>query len=100
MSELRRLRDEIRVKLDLAGKETRNWWESIEPQLSSVEDKLVEGGGKVAGVSKAVGEELVSAFKRIRDRVGNEEGAEAEEAKVGADTEGDDGPTDADIVED
>ncbi|MBT8495780.1 MAG: hypothetical protein KJO07_22245 [Deltaproteobacteria bacterium] len=104
MSELKRLRDEIRVKLDLASKETKSWWENLEPQLTSVEDKLVEGGEKVADVSKAVGEELVSAFKRIRDRIGHDEG-EAGEAEVesvedkSSDHDASDA-TDAEIVDD
>lgn len=104
LTELKRLRDEIRVKLDLASKETRNWWDSLEPQLSSVEDKLKEGGEKVADVSKAVGEELVSALKRIRDRVG--EGRAASSGDASAEGEGGEGdgsggdqPTDAEIVD-
>jgi len=95
LDELRRVRDEIRVKLDLASKESRRWWEDLEPQLTQVEDKLLAGGDKVADVSKAVAEEFAAAFRRIRDRVGSEKAAEpGEPASDASDAD------DADIVDD
>lgn len=100
LDELRRLRDEIRVKLDLAGKESKRLWEDLEPQLSQVEDKLLGGGEKVADVSKTVAEEFASAFKRIRDRVSQPSGEDAEaEGGEGASADAE-GATDAELVED
>ena len=97
LDELRRVRDEIRVKMDLAGKESKRWWDEFEPQLSQVEDKLLEGGEKVADVSKTVAEEFASAFRRIRDRVGSDtpESADSPSAPAAADD-----PVDAELVDD
>ncbi len=94
LDELKRVRDEIRVKLDLASKETRRWWEDLEPQLSQVEDKLLAGGDKVADVSKAVAEEFTAAFRRIRDRVGTDKEEAASDEGEPAEA------SDADIVDD
>jgi len=102
LDELKRLRDEIRVRVDLAGKEAKTWWDDLEPQFSQVEGKIASGGEKVADVSRTVADEMASAFRRIRDRIGGEqakaeEGSSedtAEEASSDADE-----ATDAEIVD-
>lgn len=95
LDELKRVRDEIRVKIDLAGKETKRWWDELEPQLSQVETKIAAGGEKVADMSKAMADEMVSAFRRLRDRIAGDK-----DAGPGAgEGEDDSGATDAEIVD-
>lgn len=46
-ADLRRLADEVRVKLHLAGMELKEKWKEIEPELDAVERDLTAAGAKV-----------------------------------------------------
>ena len=73
---LRTLRDELRVKLNLAGKEARAAFESAEKSWHKLEGrlKLVERESKkeLAGVgeaARALVQEIREAYKRVRELV-------------------------------
>ena len=60
MQELRTLRDEIRVRLNLAGKEARDRWEQqLEPRLEKLEHQL-------RGATEATMESIRDAIERAR----------------------------------
>lgn len=46
-ADLRRLADEVRVKLHLAGMELKEKWKELEPELDAVEKDLTAAGAKV-----------------------------------------------------
>ncbi|MEO8904775.1 MAG: CBS domain-containing protein [Polyangiaceae bacterium] len=64
LTELAQLRDELRVKLHLAGLEVRAQWESVEPKLLALERSLEAQG---EGALEAAGELAVELTKTFRD---------------------------------
>ena len=68
VAELRKLRDEIRVQLHLAGMEAKSFWEGVEPKLADVEQKLEQGVDVTARYADVLLDELTRAFTRVRDR--------------------------------
>lgn len=68
VDELRKVRDEIRVQLHLAGMEAKSFWESVEPKLADIEQKLERGVDATAKYAEVVVDELTRALERMRDR--------------------------------
>lgn len=68
VDELRRLRDEIRVQLHLAGLDAKSFWEGLEPKLAEVESKLEHGVDATVRYADIVVDELAKALRQIRDR--------------------------------
>ena len=64
LAELSQLRDELRVRLHLAGLEVRAQWESVEPKLLGLERSLEQQG---EGAFEAAGELAVEVVKAFRD---------------------------------
>ncbi|HEX3852712.1 MAG TPA: CBS domain-containing protein [Polyangiaceae bacterium] len=64
LAELSQLRDELRIKLHLAGLEVRAQWESVEPKLLGLERSLEQQG---EGALEAAGELAVELVKAFRD---------------------------------
>ena len=64
LAELAQLRDELRVRLHLAGLEVRTQWESVEPKLLGLERSLEQQG---EGAFEAAGELAVEVVKAFRD---------------------------------
>jgi hypothetical protein len=56
---LKTLRDEVRVKLHLAGQEAKDRWQKIEPQIEKV-------GDDIAKTSKSAVDELVTRVKEFK----------------------------------
>lgn len=69
LEELRKLRDEIRVKVHLAGMEARERWEELEPKLEELEGQLERSGARATEATSIFFEELAAAFRRFRDRI-------------------------------
>lgn len=64
IEELTRVRDEIRVKLHLAGMEAKERWAELEPKLDKVEQDVEAAGETVA---EATGKLLSDIGKSIRE---------------------------------
>ena len=64
LAELSQLRDELRIKLHLAGLEVRAQWESVEPKLLGLERTLEQ---QSEGALDAAGELAVELVKAFRD---------------------------------
>ncbi len=65
LAELRTLRDELRVKVNLAGKEARERWRRLEAQARAAEAHA-RGGHPASGRSLA---KLVEELKRFKNRL-------------------------------
>jgi len=73
---LRTLRDELRVKLNLAGKEARDLFESAEKNWRTLEGRLrlveresqkeLQGVGEAA---RALAKEIRDAYRRVRELI-------------------------------
>ena len=64
LAELSQLRDELRVRLHLAGLEVRAQWEGVEPKLLGLERSIEQQGGVAF---EAAGELAVEVLKAFRD---------------------------------
>ena len=56
---LKTMRDEIKVKLHLAGQEAKDRWQKIEPEIEKV-------GQEIAKTSKTTMDELVTRVKEFK----------------------------------
>jgi hypothetical protein len=63
LDHLRTLRDEVRVRLHLAGMEAKGEWNRLEPHLFEVEQKAHEA----SDVSRRAVAEAVEKLKKLRD---------------------------------
>lgn len=69
LAELARMRDEIRVKVHLAGLDAKSAWKSLEPRLDELEREAREGGVIVKGASVELAKDLKKAFEQFRSRL-------------------------------
>ena len=67
--ELVRLRDEMRVKLHLAGMDAKGAWQKLEKKLELLEEKLGYQGDHVADATKSLAVELKAAFEDFKRRL-------------------------------
>lgn len=65
--EVRRLADEVRLKVHLAGMELKDKWKALEPELLDVENKLVAAGEKVEGVISPRLDALAAGLRKVVD---------------------------------
>jgi hypothetical protein len=69
MDGLRRMADEIRLKVHLAGMEAKEAWSKLEPRLHELEHKAEAAKDKLAeGLDKA-GDELREQMSKLLDRL-------------------------------
>ena len=66
--ELKTLRDELRVKLDLGRMEARDLWEKAERSWSEHEKKLVAIGHETGEAMREVGVSIRQILSDIRER--------------------------------
>jgi predicted Holliday junction resolvase-like endonuclease len=76
LDELRTERDDLRVRLHLAGRELKEEWDELEEKWEHFEDRAENVRKEAAAASRDVlgaldllGEELGRAYKRIRHRL-------------------------------
>jgi len=65
LADIKQLRDEIRLKLHLAGMETKTAWEEFEPKLHDTERKLKSMGEEALEEAKNTVEEAKIRCKDI-----------------------------------
>lgn len=94
--DVRKLADEVRVKMHLAGMELKEKWKSLEPQLAAAQRKVGEGTDKAEA---AATEQLGAIAAGLRQFVDELTAAvkKSEPAKAAAAEEA---PTDAELVTD
>jgi hypothetical protein len=62
--DLRRLADEIQLKVHLAGMDARAQWKKLEPRITALEHQITTGTERVG---QAVNDQLTSLGRSIRD---------------------------------
>lgn len=67
--DMRRLGDEIRVRLHLAGMEARSAWEKLEPRLEAFERKAEEAGEELADELEDLAKSIKAQLEALRDRM-------------------------------
>ena len=69
ISDIQRLRDEIRVQLHLANAEAKSHWRELEPRLGELERRVETAGEQAADAAAALAHDVKRAFKQFRDRL-------------------------------
>ena len=69
LENLRRMADEIRVRIHLAGMEVKDAWGKLEPRLHEYESKAGAAKDKVVEGLDRVGDELREQMAKLLDRV-------------------------------
>jgi F0F1-type ATP synthase membrane subunit b/b' len=65
LEELQTIRDELRVKVHLAGMEAKDKWKELEPNLEHAEDELKDAARKFRDALA----DLKSSFGTLRDKL-------------------------------
>ena len=68
--EVRRLADELEVKIHLAGMEARDRWRVLEPRLTAIERKLTRSGKRAGRSIMKELSEIRSLLERLRADLG------------------------------
>jgi hypothetical protein len=72
---LRRMADEIRVRIHLAGMEAKDAWAKLEPRFHELEQKAAAAKDRLAeGLDKA-GDELKEQMSKLLDRIKGDDGS-------------------------
>jgi uncharacterized protein YhaN len=65
LAQMQALRDEVRLKLHLAGMDAKDEWRKLEPQLADVE----RAAGNLTDVTRHAVEDAVKRLKKLRERL-------------------------------
>ena len=68
INELRKLRDEIKVKVHLAGMDAKRAWNELEPKFTELEKRVASEGNAIKAATTELVRDLGDAFRRFRDR--------------------------------
>jgi hypothetical protein len=63
------LRDEIRLKVHLAGLDVKERWQKLEEQVETIESQLTSDGGSVASATTLLARDLKQSLVDFRDRL-------------------------------
>jgi hypothetical protein len=69
LAELARMKDEIRLKIHLAGMDARSTWGKLEKQLEELERRFAEESDHVASATRQVACQLRAAFDDLGKHV-------------------------------
>jgi hypothetical protein len=74
LANLRRMADEIRVRIHLAGMEAKEAWGKLEPRLQELEHKATAAKDKVVEGFDKVGDELKEQMSKLLERLKGNDG--------------------------
>lgn len=69
LSTLAQLRDEIKVRLHLAGLEAKDKWQALETQLASLEHRVSADGGNLVDATAQLAREMKQSLIDFRQRL-------------------------------
>lgn len=67
--DVRRIADELEVKIHLAGMDARDRWHELEPRLENLERKIVHSSERASDAVTHELEEIGDALRKLRDEV-------------------------------
>lgn len=81
LEDLKRMRDEIKLKLHLAGKDAKDRWHELEPKLEELELKFEKGGKDLGATTDKLFEDVGKAVRDFGAKLfGKDEDAEKSES--------------------
>lgn len=70
--DLRRLADELRVKLHLAGMDVKDAWHAVQPRLDEFERRLDATADEVGDELKALGADVRQRMINIKNKIASD----------------------------
>jgi hypothetical protein len=67
LSNLQRLRDEIRVRVHLAGMDAKDQWNKLEPRILDVEREIDEAAEDVTSATRSALNDVIGKLQHLRD---------------------------------
>lgn len=71
LTDLQTARDEIKLKLHLAGMDAKQAWHDLEPRLGQLEKQVSDTTAETAEAAQRVIDELKSSFAELRAKIQN-----------------------------
>jgi hypothetical protein len=68
--ELRRIADELELKIHLASMDVRDRWQALKPRLAEVEQKLARTGERATKIVQDEVAAIGQALQKLRDDLG------------------------------
>jgi hypothetical protein len=68
-TELRRIADELELKIHLASMEARDRWQTLKPRLAEVEKSLARTGERATKVVQDEAASVGNALRKLRDEL-------------------------------
>ncbi len=69
LDEVKRIRDEIRVRVHLGGMDAKKAWHKLEPRIDRLDRELDAAGARVSTELEAAIEQVRKSIKALRDRL-------------------------------
>jgi hypothetical protein len=63
------LRDEIRLKVHLAGLDAKEKWQELEEQVQNLEHRVSSEGGSIVGATAVLARDLKQSLEHFRERL-------------------------------
>ena len=71
-NDLKRAADEIKLKLHLAGMDTKDAWEEVQPRLADFEQRFDAKAEEVGEELKALGNDIMKRLQNIKSKISSE----------------------------
>ncbi|GAB4567537.1 MAG: hypothetical protein Tsb0020_20200 [Haliangiales bacterium] len=84
LNDLKKMRDQLRAKLHLAGEAAQERWRELEPKIEEVERKIEAGSDELIGTTNQLFEEVGRAFRDFGNRLLDKDRASRRDDDSGA----------------
>jgi hypothetical protein len=68
-NDIRRLADELQLKIHLAGMEARDRWQKLQPQIAEIEKTILRGSDRAEQVIGKEMSALGATLRKLRDDI-------------------------------
>ena len=76
LDQLARIRNEIRLTVDLAGMERRSAWADLEKRFEQLEQRFGQEGDHIVGTTRQIAAEVQTAFLDFKKTLTSERGTD------------------------
>ena len=71
VADLKTLRDEVRVKIHLAGMDARQTWQDLQPRLRDLDHEIERGGDALTETVQQAATDARDAVRRVWEQIRN-----------------------------
>ncbi len=67
LDRLQTLRDEVKVRLHLAGMDAKDTWNKLEPRIDDVERQVAKAADELTDATRAALNDVIGRLQKLRD---------------------------------